>query len=260
MKTIIILFLYNILLIIPSIAQEKIILEGTIGKYPIEMELEQNYDQISGRYHYKGKQNYIDLKGSVFNEGIITIVERYNDKVTGEFYITKRGDHWKGKWVGKRNYFIDLTPIKGDLDAYPSDEELKQKLSSDPTGTYVYEEKFIRGGITSNLHSIPQTRYYESFATVKKGEDDKLVISFEVVGGVGFVASLSNETIEPIGDNIYEFRAKDFTDEECHLVFEFKDKNLKIIQKSKAWPCGFGERASADVEMPKVDDKVKLSK
>jgi Deacetylase PdaC/Protein of unknown function (DUF3298) len=65
-----------------------VVLVGKIdNKFPIQMELNRNQDELYGRYFYENKRegNYLSLRGKIDTTDMVTISEYGRDKETGSF-------------------------------------------------------------------------------------------------------------------------------------------------------------------------------
>ncbi|BBA38814.1 MULTISPECIES: hypothetical protein [Burkholderia] len=78
-------------------------LRGGIGKYPVELSIDNENSLIRGEYRYQNKSNKLYLSGRQDGESIF--MNEYLDgalkKMTGEFSAIRRGNVFSGLWVAK---------------------------------------------------------------------------------------------------------------------------------------------------------------
>jgi hypothetical protein len=75
--------------------------EGTIGTGRIYVQLSRDF--IKGRYFYDKRQGFLDLAGSLGNEGIFTLREESGGKLTGTFRLKRDADRFTGDWKSADN-------------------------------------------------------------------------------------------------------------------------------------------------------------
>ncbi|NDW09617.1 hypothetical protein [Dysgonomonas sp. 520] len=89
-------------------------LEGTIGKYPIFMQLE-TYDDgdIRGTYYYKSSLKDIVVSGRLKAGVYKMTVESEYDKVSETFTLRRSGNNFTGTWVNdkKKSLAVSLKPL-----------------------------------------------------------------------------------------------------------------------------------------------------
>jgi len=93
-------------------------LEGTIGPYEIEVELERAGDgnRLLGRYRYAGRDSWIDLTGEAFAQDAALLEEQVNGEVTGTFFLEPTGAGFGGFWVNETSDFtVNLAPKTGSV-------------------------------------------------------------------------------------------------------------------------------------------------
>ena len=135
MKTVCNTLLFTFLCLFSN--SQEIELKGSIGKYPIEMKIwgmQEGNEKIHGKYNYKGKTNYLTLKGNTFGQHILQLDEFYQNESTGSFYLEKSSDTLKGTWIGaNKKYFKTwLVLTKGDWNdvVSPPSSELSKKTNN----------------------------------------------------------------------------------------------------------------------------------
>ncbi len=134
-------FLYTLLLLVATtfLAHSKtIVLTGTIGKYPVTMELNTDDTDCYGRYFYHSALRDIDLagvfKGSKFR---LYVLSPYNDSgkrdTTERLTLSpKNGTEWSGTWRGTRSALLPVSlHISGT--AYTSARSLMLHTTVDST-------------------------------------------------------------------------------------------------------------------------------
>lgn len=89
-------------------------LEGTIGKTPICMQLEDYGDgDLMGRYYYKTSLKDIVIRGERNAESFKFTVQGSYDDITETFVLKKTGSNFNGTWTNKKGkkLTVALTPI-----------------------------------------------------------------------------------------------------------------------------------------------------
>jgi hypothetical protein len=73
---------------------------GTIGELKIVMQLKKTGNNLDGQYHYYGKSQSLQLKGTIQDNGSVAI-EEYNDKgnICGKFEGTYSNGTINGSWT-----------------------------------------------------------------------------------------------------------------------------------------------------------------
>lgn len=98
--------------------------EGTLSNKHILMVLSQEGANVGGAYAYvkQGSQErprWIDLLGSAKKDGVVSLVEKVNGKVTGSFSGKIAGSGFSGTWqssAGRRlDFSVSAVPATGDL-------------------------------------------------------------------------------------------------------------------------------------------------
>ncbi|MBO6024601.1 MAG: hypothetical protein J6P83_07090 [Bacteroidales bacterium] len=125
------MFVVLTLIACKSFAQRGLVeltLDGTIGQYPVVMELQVYYGAVpaiwGGSYFYKsqGSKNRImlseDLNLDEADGAKPRLEERVNDKVTGVFYVSSWNlDGMKGTWMrtkDNKRYSFTLKTVKSE--------------------------------------------------------------------------------------------------------------------------------------------------
>ena len=137
-------------------SQDKLELLGKIGKYEIEVSLVQDEQYFSGEYKYKGRKNALNLRGWLYDNQLIYLEEYNLSKITGKFYLEILNGKLKGKWLGKRNYFVELELVSGQL--YGTDDI--QKSQNNDSESY-YRPYVFGGDLHTNLLEKPYVRYLD---------------------------------------------------------------------------------------------------
>ncbi len=86
--------------------------EGTIG--PSQVYVQLSKDGTKGRYFYGKSPGFLDLAGSLGNDGLLTVRESAGGKHTGTFTLKRGGDSFTGDWEsadGKRRLPVSLRAI-----------------------------------------------------------------------------------------------------------------------------------------------------
>lgn len=244
-------------------AQAPVKYAGAIGTYSIEVELYPSGSKehsATGKYRYKGKTSYLDLKGDFLPGGAVYLEESYNGKVTGEFYLEK-GDEGSltGKWIGGEKYYeTELMLESGDMTAlYPeSTEDLRESTSPGIEGSYASEFFFINDMWFREDNPQMEIGFNGGAIAVREVSEDTINVHFDLICGPTYHMAYYNGRAWKTGPNTYEAKFSEFDDEEgCHLIFVFTDRQMEIQQKSSSFACGFGARAYAEGTYDKVNDE-----
>lgn len=259
------LFFCIVLLVSPAIfAAQQLALKGSIGKYPIEMELSLEKTSpleatLAGRYRYQGKTAYLDLSGALLGGGLIHLTESYEGEETGNFYLEVSENALQGTWLGGSKYHeVSLDIVKGGID--PEDyslDRLTEQTSTDMEGSYATAVYFLNDMWFSEENPSLETGFNGGVVTARDLGSGKMEFAFQLVCGPTYHLAYFRGEAEQTGPLEYTFNAPtEYGEEPCHLVFTFSEGKLSIEQKSPSWECGFGARAYADGEYQKVSDQV----
>lgn len=79
---------------------EKSFFNARIGDQEITMELTKNDESVDGRYFYHDFGRWINLEGTISEDGSLKITEKYRSQETGSFVfkMSENGDEFHGIW------------------------------------------------------------------------------------------------------------------------------------------------------------------
>lgn len=243
-------------------AQNPIQLNGKIGKYSIEMELQapkSKSEGVKGKYRYAGKTAYIDLKGDYVGGGILWLEESWDGKVTGTFFLELESEGlFTGKWIGTKSALDATLEVKSgdtqDLISYTL--ESYSALTSDGiTGSYVSEYYFINDMWYTEDNPTLELGFNGGVVTAEEFGEDSLRVYFNLICGPTYHFAYFAGTAWKIGEAKYKYKGNQYDEEACELIFEFKAGSMSITQESSSMACGFGARAYAEGSFEKVNDK-----
>lgn len=208
--------------------------KGTIGEnQTIELVLVNWSNGILGGYYFSKKGNQesqkIELSGELqLNETFI--IDEYTN------------DDFSGKFVGSLS---NLKQLSGQWSNADSSQTLPYQLT-----------EILHQDSTGWSGSWYRNKAHNSGTLILGNVTDKTVdFALEVFNG-GHSGLL--EGTATLNGGIAVFKNSVFDEEEnCFIIFQ-KDKNqIRIVQKSSPWACGFGMRAHAD---GKYDDHLQPEK
>ncbi len=233
------------------------IITGSIGKYPIEMEINSyslSDGSFQGKYRYVGKKNYLDIKGWVHKD-CWEIEEFYKGKSTGVFYLTVEKDVLLGWWsAGNKE------PLKTKLEAPvgtmakmppPSLDAYSKNTNDKITGSYGVEAYYV-----NELHfPAVEVSFNGGYIIIKETDKESIMFKIDLVCGPTYHLAYAEGTAKKKG-NIYIFKG-DLAEsgELCEITFSFNPKTKKLTAKGNdSMGCGFGARAYLDHELTKIND------
>jgi hypothetical protein len=234
-------------------------LTGKIGKYPVEMFINQ-FDrakaQFKGVYNYKGKKSSLQLSGELKGD-CITIEEFFNGKSTGYFYLSKEDvDSLKGFWrAGTKEPLPVSLKFKNNQTAnqlVPKDlMDLNKTVSEDVEGKYEVNSYFISDLFYPNIELVTNG----GTAIFKKIGKDSLKFFVEMICGPTYhMAYAEGVAVKKGNTYIYKANLSGEENKFCEISFNFKNKKV-IAVANASFECGFGARAYLDHELIKVSNK-----
>ncbi len=257
------IFLFITLLTYKTFAnQNELKLEGTIGKFPIEIIISNNNWEegtFEGKYHYKNKKESLSIKGEIFSP-CVEIEEFYNEENTGTFYLERIGDNFSGKWVSDAtSYDVSLSIKSGDknLLSAKSLKDYAEKTSKSFSGTYESELYYINDYFFEKNNPQIEIASNGGSVVIKELSQDSINFQVMVVCGPTYHIAYA-EGIAIKKDSIYEYREALSEDEdECVIKITFGDRSVKM-EADVSFVCMFGARAYLNHEFIKVDDKAEF--
>lgn len=217
---------------------------------------------LAGKYRYQGKTAFLDLEGQLYGGDVLWLEEWWSGEVSGNFYLEYTGEgEWNGRWIGNGTFhetqLITLEGDRNDLMAYDLND-LKAKATKGISGSYALDEYFINEMWFTEENPAVEVGFNGGVVTAKEVDDMHVQIEFQFVCGPTYHLAFFSGEATRIGKNSYEFNEPwdEGEEESCHLVFNFKDKQLEIKQFTAGYHCGFGARAYAEGTYDKVSDKV----
>lgn len=80
---------------------ETLLLRGTVGKYPVVMELDTNDNSASGSYFYEKYKQDISLRGDIGGQAyhLTSAIYDSDDETADRFELTRIQDAWKGTFM-----------------------------------------------------------------------------------------------------------------------------------------------------------------
>jgi hypothetical protein len=234
-----------------------ILLTGSIGDYPIEMEItSSDFDQskFDGRYRYLSQKNYLNLQGTI-SGNCFYIEEFYNESQTGSFYLQLESDTLKGYWVmGKKVFNVELVEKEGEINLLlaKTPEEYSKEVSNSIIGTYQVGECFINDFFATDENPIYEIGWNGGSIVFEDAGDGNLKFNLEFICGPTYHMAFAEGIAKKEGD-IYVYTDNIYDDEECRITFKFGEKTVYALA-NKGFQCGFGARAYVDHELIKIKD------
>src|SRR5690606_2476430 len=106
-----------VLALLPAAAlhAETLLLRGTVGPYPVVLELNADDDRVDGTYFYERYRQDIPLRGEPAEAGYRLISERYDDEEdkADRFVLSRDGDSFSGSFRhgNGRPLAVKLAPV-----------------------------------------------------------------------------------------------------------------------------------------------------
>lgn len=114
MRKLFLFFIASFMMTMKAVAQD-FVLEGTIGKYPVVMELYRNGANLKGSYYYKsqGPDKRLSIHIVYKGNGVWNMTEYLDGKKNGIFTLGiptfKVRDKWQGQYRNKENKTFSYT-------------------------------------------------------------------------------------------------------------------------------------------------------
>jgi hypothetical protein len=169
-------FLFYLCFSLSVSAQTPILLKGTIGSYPIILQLTISDDTSAYvTYFYESKRKNIEMNGKVQKDSSISVVcynnfdERFTNK-SEKIELKKIKDHYTGKWISTRKSFpIDLTPLSLEDINHPFAHDVSiEKLRTESPLDYVRTSGFLLiKNSTTRKNGFFLDWFHEKYSRVK---------------------------------------------------------------------------------------------
>ena len=243
-------------LVMPASAlAELVTFTGTIGPYAIEVELqsvESDKENLIGRYRYEGRKSWLDLKGHFHSNQALSLIETWEGKASGRFFLEQNEGTLQGRWVAADDDLqVELKPITGPIwGLYEKPDE--DEISSVLQGTYRSEFYWVNDWFEPNY----EIGFNGGDVIVRALGEDELHIWFSFVVGPTYHIAYFDGVAKRTGSNVYETSHASYDDDAaCHLTLTFRERAMSIEQHSRGISCGFGARAHANFDLEKVNDQ-----
>jgi len=124
MKKLFACFIIFLAIAIKSNGQNSFVLEGTVGKYPIVMLLNEYDDNVSVRYFYKKFRNDIELDGKIISLKIVADKKGWDtktktDALIEQFTLQKSANGtWTGEWKDAKGTTLSVNLKMIDTSQY----------------------------------------------------------------------------------------------------------------------------------------------
>jgi hypothetical protein len=249
-------------------------LTGFVGKYEISMELvastaSKDYN-VRGRYNYAGKTQSLDLKGNMYEREVLHLIESFEGKKTGEFYLESfPAGKWQGKWIGKAKVYDAVLQVDEDswvreLEPY-SIKNYNWETTPSWTGSYVDDQYWLNDIHSTEARPAMEVGFRGGIVTVEELSEDKIAFHLQRTCGPDYQLAIVRGTAtllpgpepEENGFPRFEFRYKELlTDqkEACELKFVLEHRVLNVSQISSSASCGFEANAFAQGSYVKVNE------
>lgn len=229
---------------------DPVTLTGAIGPYAIEMELEREVDDISGRYRYTGRDAWLELSGEGFDNDAMRLSEQANGVETGTFFLEFTDDGLAGFWAGgDSDYPVELT-VAGDaaeLRYFPPERDLNSRL----TGQYFVGGHWVNDWFAPNY----EIGFNGGTLNVVEVAQGQIYVAFDFVVGPTYHIASFRGLAKQTGEGVFIHNAVlDGGSEPCRLVFTFDVTTLSVTDEDNGFACQFGMRAHANFTLDKVSD------
>jgi hypothetical protein len=234
-------------------SQQTLVFEGTIGIYPVEVQIESMDSEgiFTGRYRYKNKKSFIDLAGELAPP-IIYMEEYYKGDTTGYWYLEQQGDSITGSWIyGKTLQKVKLAYKSGDrnLMSRKTEMDFNVSVSEDFTGDYEVNHYFLNDMWVTNENLQPELGYNGGNLSVQVRDDGNIDFTVEAVCGPTYhIAYASGIAYKNENEFVYT------NEDGCVINFVFKDKKVSV-ESNGSMECGFGARAYLSHDFVKVSNE-----
>lgn len=258
------ILLASLCMMIFQLQAQNLLLSGTIGAYPIEVEITKSTwetGEITGKYKYLSKLKYIHVSGQVTGN-CIRLVEVYKGDTTGTFYLEVEGDTLMGKWLSKEKYYdTKLLIVSGDKSMLKAKtvDDYKAQVSGEITGSYETETFFLNDMFLSESNVEMEIGYNGGTFLAKKLAGDSIQYQvFVVCGPTYHIAMAEGIAVKNINNQKYVSIIDDYDSENpCVVTIEFSEKEV-YVSATYNQTCGFGARAYLDHHFTKTNDKVEF--
>lgn len=235
-------------------------LAGSIGPYPIEMEIFSSdtvAGTFSGRYRYQNKTDYLAIEGEVL-DGYIFMTEMYEGEESGHFYLERRQDSLVGKWCGRKGYDSYLVMGKQGRSMLRSKRlsDYAANTNESISGSYGTEYYFLNDMWYSEESPQMEIGFNGGYALIEEVDSKTIRFQVEVLVGPTYHIAYASGIAKKKGKKyIYE---EGSAEELCRITIEFENGEL-YMEASASFECGFGARASLDHYFDKISDEVEFS-
>lgn len=238
--------------------QNSLKLDGKIGKYSIEMEINERdwkSGDISGKYRYAGKKSYLRLEGFTVN-GDLVLEEYYDTTYTGVFYLSEENDKLIGKWIdakGVKWYDVSLAIGKGDrsLLRRKSLSDYQAETNNTISGSYGTDYYFINDMWFEEDKPNLELGFNGGFAVLDLISDDSLRVNANLICGPTYHFAYMSGIAVKQPDGKFKYANEDG----CVIIVTVGEKEVELVANS-SMDCGFGARAHMDHTLIKVSDEV----
>lgn len=246
--------LFSVTVFFFSFSQNKVVYKGKIGNYNITLTLDScNHitGKVYGRYHYNNKPASLIITGE-FNTPVLTLTEKYQEKITGEWFLEAVKDSLVGSWINNtKKLKVKLLYSSGDKNLLKRKTEVdyNKEVNNKISGLYQINYNFINDMWVDESNLSPEIGYNGGNAEITELDANRISFQLEMICGPTYHMAFA-EGIATKVDGKYMYTNEDG----CEISLEFKDKKL-IAKANNSMSCGFGARAYLDHELYKIKDR-----
>ncbi len=217
---------------------------GTIDKYKVIVELNSaDGKTYTGRYHYNGKEQWIDLKGKV-NGLVLNLNELSNGKVTGLWKLVFEDTKATGTW--RKN--AAATPLKIKLDFMEDGAGIhsREPIVRSLAGNY----RLTRKVDNSQFPKDHKNEFPFGDLSIEQLSDREIRFTLDYNSGYPHyhLANISDKAVSFDGGKTYEFYnfiSSTGSDNKCKVTFTVKGKDI-YVTGGNGPECGSGAHAQVE--------------